>query len=74
MDVPGLRGTHAQLLVGAGYHDAAAVAAADEVGLCAAVLRFAASADGQRVLRKGEPPVADKIRSWIDSAATRLAA
>ncbi len=56
MDVPGLRGTHAQLLVGAGYHDAAAVAAADEAALCAAVLRFAASAEGQRVLRQGEPP------------------
>ena len=74
MDVPGLRGTHAQLLVGAGYPDAAAVAAAEEVGLCAAVLRFAASPEGQRILRKGEPPDPEKIRGWIDSAAARRAA
>ncbi len=74
MDVPGLRGTHAQLLAGAGYDDAAAVAAADEASLCAAVLRFALSPDGQRILRKGEPPGADKIKAWIDSAAARLAA
>jgi hypothetical protein len=74
MDVPGLRGTHAQLLVGAGYPDAAAVAAADEASLCAAVLRFGASPEGQRVLRKGEPPAAEKIISWIESAAAKLAA
>ncbi len=74
MCVPGLRGTHAQLLVGAGYPDAAAVAAADEASLCAAVLRFAASPEGQRILRKGEPPNIDKIKNWIDSAASRMAA
>jgi predicted flap endonuclease-1-like 5' DNA nuclease len=74
MDVPGLRGTHAQLLVGAGYPDAAAVAAADEASLCAAVLRFGASPEGQRVLRKGEPPAVEKIISWIESAAAKLAA
>lgn len=74
MDIPGLRGTHAQLLVGAGYLDAAAVAAANEADLAAAVLRFAASPEGQRILRKGEPPPAEKIKGWIDSAASRMAA
>ncbi len=74
MDVPGLRGTHAQLLVGAGYTDAAAVAAADRATLCAAVLHFAASPEGQRILRKGEPPSTDKIMGWVDSAALRAAA
>lgn len=74
MDVPGLRGTHAQLLVGAGYHDASTLAAADAATLCAAVLRFAASPEGQRVLRKGDAPDPDKIKSWIDSAAAGLAA
>jgi predicted flap endonuclease-1-like 5' DNA nuclease len=74
MSVPGLRGTHAQLLVGAGYLDAAAVAAADRASLCAAILRFAASPDGQRILRKGEPPAAEKIKGWIDAAAGRRAA
>jgi len=69
MDVPGLRGTHAQLLTGAGYHNAAAIAAADEATLCAAVLRFAASPEGQRILRQGEPPAVEKIKGWITSAA-----
>jgi predicted flap endonuclease-1-like 5' DNA nuclease len=74
MDVPGLRGTHAQLLAGAGYHDAAAVAAADAATLCAAILRFAASAEGQRILRQGEAPATDKIKGWIASAAACIAA
>jgi len=74
MDVPGLRGTHAQLLVGAGYVDAATVSAASDDDLAADVLRFAASAEGQRILRKGEPPSSEKIKSWIDSAASRMAA
>ena len=74
MDVPGLRGTHAQLLTGAGYHDAAALAATDAAGLCAAVLRFATSPEGQRILRQGEPPAAEKIKGWIASAAGRKAA
>jgi hypothetical protein len=74
MDVPGLRGTHAQLLVGAGYLDAASVSAASDADLAADVLRFSASAEGQRILRKGEPPSSDKIKGWIDSAASRMAA
>jgi predicted flap endonuclease-1-like 5' DNA nuclease len=74
IDVPGLRGTHAQLLTGAGYADAAAVAAADAAILCAAVLRFAATPEGQRILRQGEAPTADKIAGWIVGAAGRLAA
>lgn len=74
MSVPGLRGTHAQLLVGAGYPDAAAVAAASHAKLCADVLHFATSSEGQRILRKGEPPAAEKIKGWIDAAATRRAA
>jgi predicted flap endonuclease-1-like 5' DNA nuclease len=74
MKVPGLRGTHAQLLVGAGYADVTALAAADPGSLCAAVLQFAASPEGQRILRKAEPPATDKIKGWIDAAASRKAA
>ncbi len=73
MEVPGLRGTHAQLLTGAGYHDADAVAAADAGALCAAVLRYAATSDGQRILRQGESPDADKIKGWVESAVRRAA-
>jgi len=74
IDVPGLRGTHAQLLTGAGYLDAAGLAAANEADLCPAVLRFAGSAEGQRILRQGPAPDAEKIKSWIESAASRVAA
>jgi hypothetical protein len=74
IDVPGLRGTHAQLLTGAGYLDAAALAGATEADLCAAVLRFAASAEGQRVLRQGPPPDVEKIKGWIEAASARVAA
>ncbi|MFN3624494.1 MAG: DUF4332 domain-containing protein [Hyphomicrobium sp.] len=75
MDVPGLRGTHAQLLTGAGYKDAASVAEADPSALCAAVLRFAATPEGQRILRQDSPPPADRIKGWVASAvAARKAA
>jgi hypothetical protein len=72
--VPGLRGTHAQLLVGAGYRSADAVAAAEADKLCADVLAFAASKDGQRVLRSGDPPDIEKIKGWLEAAQSVKAA
>jgi hypothetical protein len=66
--IPGLRGTGAQLLVGAGYRTAEAMAEADAAELCAAVLAFATGSDGQRVLRDGTPPDIEKIKAWADSA------
>jgi hypothetical protein len=72
--VPGLRGTHAQLLVGAGYESAEALAAAEPDKLCADVLAFAASAPGQRVLRNGDPPDIERIKSWLEAARGMRAA
>jgi hypothetical protein len=66
--VAGLRGTGAQLLVGAGYRTAAAIGEADADKLCADVLAFAASSEGQRVLRSGNPPDMAKIKAWVESA------
>ncbi len=66
--VPALRGTHAQLLIGAGYRTAAAIAATAADKLCADILAFAASANGMRVLRQGDPPDIEKIKSWLDNA------
>lgn len=74
IDVPGLRGTHAQLLAGAGYLDADAVAATDAMELAAAVLRFASTSEGQRILRQSEPPSADKIKAWVAAANASVAA
>jgi hypothetical protein len=72
--VPGLRGTHAQLLVGAGYRTADRLAAAEADKLCADVLGFAASAPGQRTLRNGDPPDVEKIKGWLDAARSAKAA
>lgn len=68
IDVPGLRGTHAQLLVGAGYRTAGSVAEADPVVLAADVLKFAATSMGRRALREGRPPDAEKIQGWVGYA------
>lgn len=69
MAIPGLRGTHAQLLVGAGYRKAEAIAEADADALCAAVVKFAMTSEGQSVLRDGNAPDIAKIKGWMDSAA-----
>ena len=71
-EVPGLRGTHAQLLVGAGYRDLARIARAEPRQLSADVLKFAQSADGQRLLRSGHPPDIEKIMSWAHAAQKAL--
>jgi hypothetical protein len=72
--VPELRGTHAQLLVGAGYRTPQAIAAADADQLCAAVLAFATTKDGQRVLRNGDPPDLEKVKGWLAAAQSVEAA
>ncbi|MFN3743703.1 MAG: DUF4332 domain-containing protein [Hyphomicrobiaceae bacterium] len=71
MTVPELRGTHAQLIVGAGFRDVESLAFAEPADLCARVLAFAASPDGQRVLRHGAPPDLEVITAW--GAAARHA-
>lgn len=72
--VPDLRGTHAQLIVGAGFRDAASLAATEPADLCARVLAFAATSDGQRILRNGDPPDIEAITGWGASAQQARAA
>jgi hypothetical protein len=72
--VPGLRGTHAQLLVGAGYATGDAIAAAEAEKLCADVLAYAVSTAGQRLLRNGDPPDIEKIKGWLEAAKSVRAA
>ena len=72
--VPDLRGTHAQLIVGAGFRDAAHLAATSPNDLCAAVLAYATSSEGQRVLRDGDPPDIEAIAAWGASAKEARAA
>jgi predicted flap endonuclease-1-like 5' DNA nuclease len=72
--VPGLRGIHAQLLVGAGYRSGEQIAGADAEKLCADVLTFATTTAGQRVLRNGDPPDIEKIKRWLEAAQSVRAA
>jgi predicted flap endonuclease-1-like 5' DNA nuclease len=74
MQVPGLRGTHAQLLTGAGYRTVVAVADADPVEFSADVLKFATSPDGKRILRDGNTPDLEKIKGWLEAAQEAMAA
>ncbi|MGD9785206.1 MAG: DUF4332 domain-containing protein [Hyphomicrobiaceae bacterium] len=74
MAVPGLSGSGAQLLVGAGYRNIEAIAEADPVALSATVLAYAATTDGRHVLREGAPPDIERIKSWIENAGAAQAA
>jgi hypothetical protein len=72
--VAGLRPTHAQLLVGAGYRSAEALAEAEADKLCADVLAFAATPPGQRVLRNADMPDMERIKGWQEAARGMRAA
>ena len=67
--IPWLRGTHAQLLVGAGYDTLSKLSRADASSVCSAILRFAATREGQSILRSGPPPEIDRIACWIENTA-----
>lgn len=67
--IPWLRGTHAQLLVGAGYTSPGDIQSASIDQLSADILMFAATRDGQRILRDGDPPDIEKIIKWADYAS-----
>lgn len=74
MTVPGLRGTHAQLLVAAGYRTPSVIGDADPIELSASLLKVASTAEGQRFLRDGPAPDLERIRSWIEQARRARAA
>ncbi|MEM8627857.1 MAG: DUF4332 domain-containing protein, partial [Pseudomonadota bacterium] len=74
MTIPELRGTHAQLLVGAGYTSPTDIALASPDDVCAKVLHFAQSTDGKRLLRDGAAPDIEKIKMWTENAQFARAA
>lgn len=74
MDIPELRGTHAQLLVGVGLRSSQDVAEADPATTQSAILRFIGTREGQRILRDGTPPDLEKITAWLDRARAAVAA
>ena len=67
--IPWLRGTHAQLLVGAGYTTPGDIHSASIDDLSSGILKFAATRNGQRILRDGDPPDIEKIIKWADYAS-----
>jgi hypothetical protein len=72
--VPGLKAAHAQLLEGAGYRSAEAIASADAEKLCADLIVFATTPAGQRVLKNGEVPDIERIKAWLEAARSVRAA
>jgi hypothetical protein len=66
--IPWLRGMHAQLLVGAGYASIEKILSSDRSQVCAAVMQFATTRDGQSILRGASPPELDRIMHWIENS------
>ncbi len=64
IDIAGITGTAAQLLVGAGYSAAAKVRDEDGETLVSAVRKFAETNDGQRILRSGKIPEKAEVQRW----------
>lgn len=72
--IPGLRGTHAQLLAAAGFDTMERIADAEPSTLCSAVLTFAISPDGARILRNGDAPDLETVTRWVHAAQQGVAA
>ncbi|MFO1169642.1 MAG: DUF4332 domain-containing protein [Hyphomicrobiaceae bacterium] len=68
MTLPELSGTKAQLLVGGGYRDVAAISAAEVTAIRAALATFAATSEGERLMRGGKLPEETEIARWIEDA------
>ena len=67
--LPELSGTNAQLLVGAGIYSVEDLASTDPDALVDAIEMFAATNEGERVLRDGAPPRREQVAAWISAAS-----
>lgn len=68
IDMPMMRSSHAQLLVGAGYRTVEAIAKAEPSLLCADVLHYALSPEGQRLIREGRAPDMEQLLDLAQQA------
>jgi len=66
--VANLSSAGAQILVACGVRDAQALAASDPASLAAHVQTYAATPEGQSLLRSGRSPSAEQVRVWVESA------
>lgn len=70
--VPGISGTVAQMLVGAGVYSPEDMLDADAEFLHEAILDFCDTKDGKRLLRDNDPPDRDQVEEWIDAAISAI--
>ena len=74
MALPIVNGTQAQLLAGAGFATTDAIADADPIDLCAALLQYAQTSEGTRLLRDGAAPDIERVKLWVEGARANRAA
>lgn len=70
--IPGISGTVAQMLVGAGIYSPEDMLDADSEFLHEAILDFCDTKEGKRLLRDNDPPDRDQVEEWIDSAISAV--
>jgi len=74
LEIPGLRVTHSQLFVGAGFRSVEEIAFADPADIMAGMLKFAGTREGQRILGNGTAPDLEAITGWVNAAGEAIAA
>jgi predicted flap endonuclease-1-like 5' DNA nuclease len=70
--IPKLSSLSAQLMVAVGVRDTDDLASADPETLVNMIDEFCETPDGQRILRDGNPPEEDQIRTWVEAAQELL--
>ncbi|MBX9927035.1 MAG: DUF4332 domain-containing protein, partial [Hyphomicrobiaceae bacterium] len=65
IDIPGINGTEAQLLHGAGYGTLSAVRDTSADTISQAVTRYAATDAGRALLRGSDPPTPQSVTRWV---------
>lgn len=73
-EIPRLRGHDAQFLVGCGYRDKQSVIEADPETVLVDLQAFLLTSAGERLLRPGNEPDLQEVKSWIESAKLTLEA
>ncbi len=69
-EIPNLRGIDAQLLVGAGISDTSDLRSADAQSVLELLTHFAATSQGERILRSSRLPDQQRVAEWVQSSHT----
>lgn len=68
INVAGLRGHDAQILIASGIRDQSALSQAEVNALLARVIQTANTSEGKRILRNGAVPDREEVTAWITAA------